>query len=112
MSNVTTTQGIIARKAPGAVAQSYEITNFRVQDSTVGKQLIITNASTSLTGLTLLNVTVNTTQCILGDFPVINGVTIRASRFLRTDLAGFNDRVSVVLCRRALPDKCTRQRDV
>jgi predicted outer membrane repeat protein len=87
MSNVTTTHGIIARLAPGAVAQSYEIINFRVQDSTARQYLILTNASTSLTGLTLLNVTVETTQCIFGNFPVINGVTVRASRFLRTDVA-------------------------
>jgi hypothetical protein len=80
ISNATMTYGVVARQPSGAETQNYQIANFRVQDSTVERNLILTNASTSLTGLTLLNVTTGL-AAIFGDFPVINGVTVRGSLF-------------------------------
>jgi hypothetical protein len=78
ISNATMTFGVVARQPSGAESQNYLITNFRVQDSTAERNLILTNASTSLTGLTLLNVTTGL-AAIFGDFPVINGVTVRGT---------------------------------
>jgi predicted outer membrane repeat protein len=78
ISNATMTYGVVARQASDAETQRYEITNFGVQDSTADGNLIVTNASTSLTGLTLLNVTTGG-AAIYGDFPVINGVTVRGT---------------------------------
>jgi hypothetical protein len=78
ISSATMTYAVVARQASGAETQRYEITNFRVEDSTADRNLIqiLANAPTSLTGLTLLNVTTGN-AAILGDFPVISGVTVR-----------------------------------
>jgi hypothetical protein len=80
ISNATMTYGVVARQASGAETQRYEIANVRVQDSTADRNLILTNGSTSLTGLTLINVTTGF-AAIYGDFPLINRVTVRGSLF-------------------------------
>jgi hypothetical protein len=81
--NATMTYGVVARQASDAETQRYEIANVRVQDSTAERNVIFTNASTSLTGLTLLNVTAGF-AAIFGDFPLNNGVTVRESLFNST----------------------------
>ncbi len=80
IANATMLFVAVSRQAPGAVAQSYEITDMLVQDSTAERNLIVTNASTSLTGFTMLNVTMSSPE-LFGDFPVISGVTVRRSLF-------------------------------
>jgi predicted outer membrane repeat protein len=81
ISNATMHYGILARQATGAMAQRVEIANFRVQDSTSERYLVFTNASASLTGFTMRNVTMQSTHALVGDFPVISGVTVRGSLF-------------------------------
>jgi predicted outer membrane repeat protein len=81
ISNATMHYGILARQATGAMAQRIEIANIRVQDSTSERYLVFTNASASLTGFTMLNVTMQSSPAISGDFPVISGVTVRGSLF-------------------------------
>jgi hypothetical protein len=57
ISNATIVLGILVHQATGAMAQRVEIANFRVQDSTAERNLIVTNASASLAGFAMLNVT-------------------------------------------------------
>jgi predicted outer membrane repeat protein len=80
ISNASMILGVLARQSTGAVAQSYDVANFRVHDSEATQYILFTNASTSLTGLTLLNVTTGS-SALVGDFSLINGVTVRGSLF-------------------------------
>jgi hypothetical protein len=81
ISNATMVYGVVARQAPDAVPQSFEVTNVRVQHCVAEQSLVVANAPTSLTGLTLLNVTMEAGPAVSGDFPVIDRVTVRDSVF-------------------------------
>jgi hypothetical protein len=81
ISNATMVHGVFVRPALDALPQSFAITTFRVQHCAVEQSVVFANASTSLAGLTLLNVTILAGAAVSGDFPVIDRVTVRGSVF-------------------------------